>query len=117
MPNVDEKSVIYAPFNTTLKSELQNTQLQTLKRELSLGNVVYRTKVREANRAYEFNNNGEVDNGLLINQQKSSAQSQTQREEEDLFKPQPLQRLISDVPKAQAPQVSLVTEESGVEIG
>lgn len=77
MSNVEEKSVIYAPFNTTLKSELQKTQLITLKRELSLGNVIFRTKVREANRNYEFNYNGEVDNGLLINQQKDSQTSQT----------------------------------------
>jgi hypothetical protein len=30
------------------------------------GQVFYRTQVREANRQYEFNYNGEVDNGMLI---------------------------------------------------
>ena len=30
------------------------------------GAVFFKTQVREANRQYEFNYNGEVDNGMLI---------------------------------------------------
>lgn len=31
-----------------------------------IGKIIYSNKVREANRQYEFNYNGELDNGMVI---------------------------------------------------
>ena len=57
--------------------------------DLSLGNILYRTKVRDANRQYEFNYNGEVDNGLLIGTKdvQLTPQKNEDAKEQDIFKP------------------------------
>lgn len=67
--NVQTKSVILAPFSSSLKFENnQDVDLQLFK-ELKIENhgIKYIGKAKEANRNYEINNNGEIDNGILIN--------------------------------------------------
>lgn len=63
--NVVTKSLILAPFNSTLKKN-ENWRLAA---DLKIENDVMKIcgKVKEANRNYELNNNGEIDNGFLIN--------------------------------------------------
>jgi len=61
--NIGTKSVILAPFNSSLIS-----QDNFFNRELTIENEVVKFcgKVRELNRNYELNNNGEIDNGIII---------------------------------------------------
>ena len=67
--NINTKSLILAPFNSSIKREDD-----FLVKELEIENEVirYRGKAKEANRNYELNNNGEIDNGILINPQNNS---------------------------------------------
>ncbi len=62
--NAKTKSEILAPFNSSLKYEITSFE-DGLKIENEALKFV--GKVREANRQYELNNNGEIDNGILIN--------------------------------------------------
>lgn len=78
MQNITEKSVIYAPFNTTMKSEDMARALI----QCEFGEITYSSKVREANRQYEYNYNGEVDNGMLIGAKENTPASQTDQNEE-----------------------------------
>ena len=66
--NNETKSVIYAPFNTTLQSEeCASFADHLVSLTVSLpGEIHFSTKVRELNRQYEFNHNGEIDNCQLI---------------------------------------------------
>lgn len=66
LPNITEKSIIFAPFNTTMMSEEQNRVMYSLRSQNPNGDIQYSSKVREANRQYEFNFNGELDNGKVI---------------------------------------------------
>lgn len=61
--NIGTKSVILAPFNSSLLSEEG-----FLNKELTIENEVLKFcgKVKELNRNYELNNNGEIDNGIII---------------------------------------------------
>jgi len=56
LPNISEKSVIFAPFNTTLASsescEIRASLVDPTQK------LVFGAKTRDANRQYEFNNNG-----------------------------------------------------------
>lgn len=63
--NVNTKSFILAPFNSSLKKS-ENF----LNSEIQIENEVIKMigKAKDANRNYELNNNGEIDNGILINQ-------------------------------------------------
>ena len=63
--NVVTKSLILAPFNSTLHKN-ENWKLAA---DLKIENDVMKIcgKVKEAIRNYELNNNGEIDNGFLIN--------------------------------------------------
>jgi hypothetical protein len=63
--NVGTKSVILAPFNSSIKIE-DSTSL-----ELLIENEVikYCGKAKELNRKYELDNNGEIDNGIIISPQ------------------------------------------------
>jgi len=65
--NVVTNSAIYAPFNSTFKYILEDSFLDD---ELKIENEIlkFTGKPKEANRQYELNNNGEIDNGFLINQ-------------------------------------------------
>jgi len=62
--NVGTKSYILAPFNSSLKN---NDKF--LDNSIIIENDVIKIigKAKEANRLYELNNNGEIDNGILIN--------------------------------------------------
>jgi len=66
LPNITEKSIIFAPFNTTMMSEEQSRVMYSLRSQKPNGDIHYSSKVREANRQYEFNFNGELDNGKVI---------------------------------------------------
>lgn len=63
--NVNTKSFILAPFNSSLK---KNESFMS--KEILIENEVIKMvgKAKDANRNYELNNNGEIDNGILINQ-------------------------------------------------
>ena len=64
--NINTKSLILAPFNTSLRKEQKH-----LFNDVRIENEVLRycRIAKEANRNYEMNNNGEIDNGILINPQ------------------------------------------------
>ena len=64
--NINTKSLILAPFNSSLKKEQS-----LLHKDLKIENQAMKLNARakEANRNYELNNNGEIDNGILINPQ------------------------------------------------
>ncbi len=66
--NVHTKSVILAPFSSSIKNEELEEEF-FLVSELKIENEVVKLigKAKEANRNYELNNNGEIDNGILIN--------------------------------------------------
>ncbi len=60
--NVKTKSLILAPFNTSLgKTEFLSKEI-----ELCNTNILYKGKVKELNKNYELNNNCEIDNGMII---------------------------------------------------
>jgi len=65
LPNNTSRSVILAPFNSTLSDKDKTIEYPVFDKNL----IVYSAKVREANRQYEYNNNGEVDNGILIDKE------------------------------------------------
>lgn len=64
--NVMTKSAILAPYNSSLKYTMEKLQLIP---GMSIENAVLKFcgRVKESNRNYELNNNGEIDNGILIN--------------------------------------------------
>jgi serine/threonine protein kinase len=61
--NINTKSIILAPFNSSFKA---NDSF--LHRDVNIENDVLKLcgKVKELNRNYELNNNGEIDNGIII---------------------------------------------------
>ena len=63
LPNITEKSIIYAPFNTTIISQTSEQQ-QRAPVIIENSKLVFSSKVRELNRKYECNNNCDVDNGI-----------------------------------------------------
>ena len=69
--NVEAKSVILAPFNTTISNK-QWEFIEEVKIE-PLSVIKFSDKAREANRQYEFNYNEEVDNGVMISQSDENA--------------------------------------------
>ena len=79
--NVETKSYILAPYNSKIITRTFNgldyyfedeeddcTSSTRYNKELSIQNnvVLFSNKVREYNMNYELNNNGEMDNGILI---------------------------------------------------
>ena len=63
--NDEAKSVILAPFNTTVS----NKEFIDEDIDVEPAYVIkFSDKAREANRQYEFNYNEEVDNGVMISQ-------------------------------------------------
>jgi hypothetical protein len=64
--NVNTKSNILAPFNSSIKNKED-----FLNSELKIENDVMKFygKAKELNRNYELNNNGEIDNGIIISPQ------------------------------------------------
>lgn len=61
LPNITEKSIIYAPFNTTIISQTSEQRAPVI---IENSKLVFSSKVRELNRKYECNNNCDVDNGI-----------------------------------------------------
>ena len=62
--NIETKSVILAPFNTTVSNKEFERDIQVEPTSI----LKFNDKAREANRQYEFNYNEEVDNGVMISQ-------------------------------------------------
>jgi len=63
--------VVLAPFNSTItQSGFENFILAGVPFE-DVRTIKFADKVREPNRQYEFNYNGEVDNGIMISVNKS----------------------------------------------
>jgi serine/threonine protein kinase len=85
--NIGTKSVILAPFNSSLISDDN-----FLNRELTIENEVVKFcgKVRELNRNYELNNNGEIDNGIIISpiDKGSKASNDNYNENTPIYSPQ-----------------------------
>lgn len=69
MKNVSEKSIILAPFNST-QSEDFEVMKKRIRPLLAEKNLVLRLNrlCREVDRQYEFNNNGQLDNGVYHKQ-------------------------------------------------
>ena len=67
--NINTKSIILAPFNSSIiLNESQKSLIDNNNNELNIKNNVikFSVKVKELNRIYELNNNGEIDNGVVI---------------------------------------------------
>ena len=60
--NDEAKSVILAPFNTTISNKEFKEDFDVEPASM----IKFSDKAREANRQYEFNYNEEVDNGVMI---------------------------------------------------
>jgi hypothetical protein len=82
--NVNTKSYILAPFNSSIK---KNDNF--LDEELQIENEVIKIigKAKDANRHYELNNNGEIDNGILINQPEPKEKDVLSNRESPLLSP------------------------------
>ena len=81
--NNETKSIILAPYNTRneIEESLMFDSVDDSELQVNDNVVVFSNKVKECNLNYELNNNGEVDNGILINTKidtASSVQSLTQ---------------------------------------
>ena len=67
--NVKTKSFILAPFNSSIEPDNNDESIiDNNNKELIIKNNVikFSVKVKEINRIYELNNNGEIDNGVVI---------------------------------------------------
>ena len=77
--NHTTKSNILAPYNTMKQYVLSNEEDLDDKYSNQIGlennNIFFVNKVKEFNRNYELNNNGECDNGILINTKTSNSAS------------------------------------------
>ena len=74
--NITTKSSLLAPYNTLIQDNdsIMDYEIQDPFDDLSNPNInlendiiIYNNKVKEYNLNYELNNNGECDNGMLIN--------------------------------------------------
>ena len=64
--NVNERSFVLAPFNSTVTQDGFNHKMFEDAPIENENIIKFNDRVREANRQYEFNYNGEVDNGIMI---------------------------------------------------
>ncbi len=70
--NNNSKSIILAPFNSSItEDEVNNCEISIIDNNCNelkiLNNIIkFTSKVKEINRIYELNNNGEIDNGVVI---------------------------------------------------
>lgn len=63
--NVSSKSVILAPFNSTFTHLSTWEQKEITRMTKRKGSVIwFEARVRDIDRQYEINNNGELDNGV-----------------------------------------------------
>ena len=81
--NVSGHSVVLAPFNSTITQsgfdEYMLADLPVLDKNV----VKFNDKCREANRQYEFNYNGEVDNGIFISLNSRDKKESRRKKEQD----------------------------------
>ena len=63
--NVSDRSFVLAPFNSTITKENASFLCTDISIK-GIETIKFNDRVREANRQYEFNYNGEVDNGIMI---------------------------------------------------
>ena len=73
--NVNTKSLIFAPFNSSYLSSENNENINNHFEEgVDVQNnlIYFDEKAKVLNRQYELNNNGEIDHGILINKQNST---------------------------------------------
>ena len=81
--NVSDNSYVLAPFNSTItQSGFDDYMLADLP-VMDKNVVKFNDKCREANRQYEFNYNGEVDNGIFISMNSSNKKESRRKKEQD----------------------------------
>ena len=83
--NITSKSSILAPYNTFLQQENNNSlcddendlfdDFNNINIRLENEIIGFNNKTKEYNMLYELNNNGEVDNGMLINSKTNTLSS------------------------------------------
>ena len=90
--NITSKSSILAPYNSVI-SDYDNSSASSIikhnddsfddfnnsKIQMEKDQIVFSKKIKEYNRLYELNNNGEVDNGVLINSKTQSSVNISER--------------------------------------
>jgi hypothetical protein len=64
LKNISSRSIILAPFNSTINEESQLSHQQIKKLLLSPSHLKFNPRCREVNRQYEQNNNAQLDNGV-----------------------------------------------------
>ena len=77
--NIKTKSLILAPFNTSMEEDESKSEVSIIDNncnEISIENKIikFSVKVKELNRIYELNNNGEIDNGIVISMDSNEKQ-------------------------------------------
>jgi serine/threonine protein kinase len=89
--NITSKSSILAPYNSIISDYDSNSEGITIKSDdlfndfnnskikLEKDQIIFSKKIKEYNRLYELNNNGEVDNGVLINSKTQSSINTSER--------------------------------------
>ena len=89
--NITSKSSILAPYNSIIseydsssqriyeKSDDLFNDFNNSKIKLEKDQIIFSKKIKEYNRLYELNNNGEVDNGVLINSKTQSSVNMSER--------------------------------------
>ena len=85
--NITNKSSILAPYNSIISESEENSEnnndsfddFNNNKIKLEKDIMTFSRKIKEFNRLYELNNNGEVDNGVLINSKTQSSINMTDR--------------------------------------
>lgn len=70
LENITGRSVVLAPFNSTITQESFDEYFLKDVPIAGSGKIKFSDRVRESNRQYEFNYNGEVDNGIMISRDK-----------------------------------------------
>lgn len=98
--NIETRSIILAPFNSSIGSLRKDTrkfsQVDSNVDDLVYGNslVKYNPKVKELNRNYEFNNNEEIDNGIIISPQGNTFEFLGNESFEDIKSP-PIEKVMT----------------------
>lgn len=64
--NNKSKSAILAPFNSSQEEEIIKSRKSLVELEVLNDAIKFDQKVRALNKIYELNNNGEIDNGIVI---------------------------------------------------
>ena len=87
--NMTTKSSILAPYNSVISDSDSNSKnlnsgdslndFNNSKIHLEQEQIIFSKKIKEYNRLYELNNNGELDNGILINSKTQSSNNITDR--------------------------------------